>query len=104
MPLKIHIGLAMGELCHIIVGLPNIQNDSIETENTSSILQQSSKINGRLEYCISGPVVQKAGELLGFAKSGEVAFSKNCWILILKKLKLKDKGNILFRTKFTRLT
>ena len=81
MPLKIHIGMAMGELCHIIVGLPNLKNDSSANEHSSK-----QNINGRLEYCISGPVVQEAGDLLGFAKSGEVAFSKNCWITVKKEI------------------
>ena len=43
-------------------------------------------LNGRLEYCISGSVVQDAGNLLGLAKSGEISIAKNCWLVVKKKL------------------
>ena len=89
-PLKIHIGLAMGELCHIIVGLPNFQNDSSANEINSK--QHSSNIKGRLEYCISGSVVKEAGDLLNAAKSGEISISANCWFIVKEKLELSFKN------------
>jgi hypothetical protein len=64
-PLKIHIGLASGELSHVHVG-------------------ESTRADGgipRSEYFLAGPAVELAGRLLEIGKEGDLAISERCWRL-----------------------
>ncbi|KAJ3333459.1 Adenylate cyclase type 10, partial [Blyttiomyces sp. JEL0837] len=101
--LKIHIGLALGEVFHVHLG--EVEDDktnnnvfsfaagiTIETddggEESNKKLERDVRTpKGRLEYFVGGHAVEEAGGLLGFGQPGDLTLSAYCWREVRRRVK-----------------
>ena len=63
--------MAFGETHHCVLGNHELAHPS----------------DSRFEYCVAGPAVHEAGNLLGLTKSGDALFSLECWSILKTYLK-----------------
>ncbi|KAJ3097214.1 hypothetical protein HDU97_005077 [Phlyctochytrium planicorne] len=71
--LKIHIGLARGDIHHVLVGEVPAPTDVKYTDPAQNQGFDSPQTHVRREYFVVGQAVEAAGKLLGLGKKGELA-------------------------------
>ncbi|KAJ3321296.1 Adenylate cyclase type 10 [Blyttiomyces sp. JEL0837] len=102
-PLQIHIGLAMGETNHVLLGCADPfvldvvassnennggNNGAPRIETTTTTTTTDPFTSGRIEYFISGRAVVEAGELFGHVSPGELVVSRQCWKAMIEAIEL----------------